>query len=285
MTGRFVISIAAAVLFLAGCESRVLKRMDICPGKGSVSEAMAALRSHSQNAVPLRANGQCRMEYYVQGKKKPQSESLSVKLWIDPPLNIYLQADKAVIPKAVVLGSNKDEFWLAIRPKEISRYYWGKWSDQDTSEGPMLNPRTLLEALGIWEVDTQQDWSLSNEGAFDILSKREHGVITKKIYVYSCDYRVRRIEFFDSKGRPVAGAELDKYEEVSDGFFVPSVIEVTSQGQKTEDSFCITINLQSIKPAEITEQRRAALFRRQDNPRGFKHVRQIVGGKWIEEPQ
>jgi len=285
MPGKLVLSIAAAALLLAGCDSRVLKRMDICPGKGSASEAMAALRSHSENAAPLRANGQCRMEYYVEGKKKPQSESLSVKLWIDPPLNIYLQADKAVIPKAVVLGSNKDEFWLAIRPKEISRYYWGKWSDQDTSEGPMLNPRTLLEALGIWEVDTQQDWSLSNEGAFDILSKREHGVITKKIYVYSCDYRVRRIEFFDSKGRPVAGAELDKYEEVSDGFFVPSVIEVTSQGQKTEDSFSITISLQSIKPAEITEQRRTALFRRQDNPRGFKHVRQIIGGKWIEEPQ
>lgn len=285
MPGRFVIFIAATALILAGCESRILKRMDICPGKTSISDALATLRSHSQNITPLKSDGQCRIEYYVEGKKKPQSENLSVKLWIDPPHNIYLQADKAVIPKAVVLGSNEDEFWLAIRPKEISRYYWGKWSDQDTSEGPMLNPRTLLEALGIWEIDTEQDWSLSNEGAFDILSKKEHGVVTKKIYIYSCEYRIRRIEFFDSKGRPVAGAELDKYQEVSDGFFVPGVIEVTSQGQKTEDSFSITINLQSIKPAEITEQRRKLLFKRQEKPRGFKHVRQIIGGRWIEEPQ
>ncbi|MFH1718830.1 MAG: hypothetical protein ABIF19_15855 [Planctomycetota bacterium] len=284
MPGRLVLSIAATALILAGCQSHILERMETCPGKGSVSEALAALQSHSQNMAPLKADGQCRMEYYVEGKKKPQSENLSVKLWVDPPLNIYLQADKAVIPKAVVLGSNEDEFWLAIRPKEISRYYWGKWSDQDTSEGPVMNPRTLLEALGIWEVDTEQDWSLSNEGAFDILSKREHGVVTKKIYVYSCEYRVRRIEFFDSNGRPVAGAELDKYEEVSDGFFVPSVIEVTTQGRQTEDSLSITINLQSVKPAEITEQRRNLLFGRQ-KPRGFKHVRQIVGGKWIEEPQ
>jgi len=284
MPGRFVLSVAAAALILSGCESRILERMEICPGKGSVSEALAALQSHSQNMAPLKADGQCRMEYYVEGKKKPQSENLSVKLWVDPPHNIYLQADKAVIPKAVVLGSNEDEFWLAIRPKEISRYYWGKWSDQDTSEGPVMNPRTLLEALGIWEVDTEQDWSLSNEGAFDILSKRENGVITKKIYVYSCEYRVRRIEFFDSNGRPVAGAELDKYEEVSDGFFVPGVIEVTTLGQQTEDSLSIAINLQSVKPAEITEQRRNLLFGRQ-KPRGFKHVRQILGGKWIEEPQ
>jgi len=285
MPGRFVIFITAAALLLAGCESRILERMDICPGKSSVSEALAELRSHSQNITPLKADGQCRIEYYVEGKKKPQSENLSVKLWIDPPHNLYLQGDKAVIPKAVVLGSNKEEFWLAIRPKEISRYYWGKWSDQDTSEGPMLNPRTLLEALGIWEIDTRQNWSLTNEGAYDILSEKENGVITKKIYIYSCEYRVRRIEFFDSDGRPVAAAELDKYREVSDDFFVPSVIEVTSQGGNTEDSFSIKINLQSIKPAEITEQRRTILFKRQEKPRGFKHVRQIIGGKWIEEPQ
>ncbi len=285
MPGKFVISIAAAVLFFAGCESRILKRMDICPGKTSVAEAMATLQSHSQNITPLKASGQCRIEYYVEGKKKPQSENFSVKLWIDPPHNMYLQADKAVLPKAVVLGSNEDEFWLAIRPKEISLYYWGKWSDQDIAEGPMLNPRTLLEALGIWEIDTEKDWSLSNEGAYDILSKKEHGVVTKKIYVYSCEYRVRRIEFFDSEGRPVAGAELDKYEEVSDGFFVPGTIEVTSLGRKTEDSFSIKINLESIKPAEIIEQMRTALFKRQDKPRGFKHVRQIIGGKWIEEPR
>ncbi|MHC4426348.1 MAG: hypothetical protein ACYSYV_09650 [Planctomycetota bacterium] len=285
MPGKIIPSIAAAIFILAGCAPDIREPMDICPGKGSAVEALAALQSHSQNMVSLKANGQCRLEYYVEGKKKPQRENFSVRLWVNPPAEIYLQGDKALVPKAIVLGSNEREFWLAIRPKEISIYCWGNWSEQGSSEGPLMNPKTLLEALGIGEVDVEQDWSLSNEGAFDILEKRERGVTTKKIYIYSCEYQVRRIEFFDQEGQAVASAELGKYKEVSEGFSVPALIRVTTHApDNAEDSLSITLDLKSIKPAEITERRRELLFKRRP-PRGFKHVRKIVNGKWIEEPQ
>jgi len=77
--------VSAAILILAGCESRIRQPMEICPGKDSVADALAALKSQSQNVVPLRANGQCRLEYYVEGKKKPQRENFNVKLWVNPP--------------------------------------------------------------------------------------------------------------------------------------------------------------------------------------------------------
>jgi hypothetical protein len=285
MPGKIILSFAAAILILAGCAPEIREPMEICPGKKSAVEALAALQSQSQNMVPLKANGQCRLEYYVEGKNKPQRENLSVRLWVNPPVEIYLQGDKALVPKAVVVGSNEREFWLAIRPKEISIYCWGNWSEQDSSEGPLMNPKTLLEALGIGQVDEQQDWSLSNEGAFDILEKRERGVTTKKIYIYSCQYQVRRIEFFDQDGQAVASAELGKYKEVSEGFSVPAMIKVTTHApDNEEDSLSITLDLKSIKPAEIAEQRRNLLFKRRP-PRGFKHVRRIINGKWIEEPQ
>jgi hypothetical protein len=285
MPGKIIVSIAAAILTLAGCAPDIREPMEICPGKESAVEALAALQSHSQNMVSLKANGQCRLEYYVEGKKKAQRENLSVRLWVNPPVEIYLQGDKALVPKAIVVGSNEREFWLAIRPKEISIYCWGNWSEQDSSEGPLMNPKTLLEALGIGQVDVEQDWSLSNEGAFDILTKRERGVTTKKIYIYSCQYQVRRIEFFDQEGQAVASAELGKYKEVSEGFSVPALIKVTTHApDNAEDSLSITLHLKSIKPAEITGPRRDLLFKRR-LPRGFKHVRRIVNGKWIEEPQ
>lgn len=283
MLRRCIPPVVAAMLILAGCAPEIQKRLDICPGKESAAEALAALRAHSQNMTPLKAGGQCRLQYYLEGKKKPQSENLSINLWVNPPLEIYLQGNKPLLSKAVVLGSNEREFWLSISPKEISTHWWGQWSQQGSSEGPLINPKTLLEALGIGEIDESQDWSLSNKGAFDVLTKRERGVVTKKVYIYACDDQVRRIEFFDSSGQAVARAELDKYQEVSPGFFIPASIKLTTQGRRSgQDALSISLDLEGIKPTEISPPQRKYLFERRP-PQGFKHIRRIVNGKWVEE--
>lgn len=282
MSERLITSLLAAILILAGCTPQIRQPTKICPGKDSVDEAIAALQSHAQNAVSLKAHGDCRLEYYVEGKKKPQRESLNIKLRVNPPAEIYLQGDKPLVSKAIVVGSNEQEFWLAIKPKEISRYYWGLWSEQDSGGGLVINPRTLLEALGIEQIDAGQDWSLSNEGPFDILTKQQQGVVTKKIHIFSCDYRVRKIEFFDTKGRLIASAELDRYKEVSEGFFVPALIKVTTFARNDEEyPFSITLNLTSIKS---NKKWPSLLFKRRE-PKGFKHVGRIANGRFIEQPQ
>lgn len=276
---------AAGILILVGCAPEVRKPLEICPGKDSVAEAVSALESHWQNMVPLKANGQCLLEYYVEGKQKPQKEKFSVKLWVNPPVEMYLQGDVTLVPKAIVLGSNQDEFWLSVRAKEISTYWWGEWSQQDSSLTLMINPKTLLEALGIAAVDAQPNWSLSNEGAFDVLTKRERGVVTKKIYVYSCDYLVRKIEYFDVYGQVAVVAELDKYKQVLEGFFVPASIKIIERADDNpKESLSITLDLKSIKSTKITAKQQNVLFNR-PQPRGIKRVIRIVGGNWIEQPQ
>jgi hypothetical protein len=274
---------AAVLSGAAGCAPKMAAPLAVCPGKTSTDDALAVLRSHSQNVIPFKANGQCHLKYYVEGKKKPQSESLDVKLWVNPPMEIYLQGDKPLIAKAIVLGSNEREFWLAISPKEISLYCWGQWSQQNASEGPAINPRTLVESLGIGEAQTTEDWSLSNKGTFDILTKQEQGVTTRRIYVYSCDYRVRKIEFFGADGRVVARAELEDYQEVSNGFFVPAMIKITTQGRdRDEDSLSIALNPGSIKPVKITEPLRKAIFNLPPR-KGFANVHRIVNGKLVPD--
>jgi hypothetical protein len=283
MSRKLIQYVTAVILLLAGCEAKIRKPTQICPGKNSVAEALAALRSQSKQVVPLKANGQCRLEYYVEGKKKPQRENLDVKLWVSPPDELYMQGDKALVPKAVVLGSNEQEFWLAIRPKEI--YWWGYWSEQDLSEGLVINPRMLLESFGIGDIETQQDWSLSNEGPYDVIAKKQDDVVAKKIYIYSCDYRVRRIEFFNKDGVSVADAELDRYDEVSNGFSIPSLIKVTTYAEESgEVSFSITLNLKSIKPATIIEAQRKLLFKPPPH-RGFTNIYRIINGKWFKQNQ
>ena len=280
MIRRSIPLIISAIL-ITGCAFEKKEHLIICPGKSSVTSALFSLRLNSQNIVPVKANGDCRLRYYVEDSKKPRSENFSIKLYLKPFNDIYLQGDKTLIPRAFVLGSNENEFWLAIKPKEISKYWWGRWSEQDSVYGFIINPKTLLEGLGISEIDIEQDWSLSNEGPFDILTRRDYGKITKKIYIYSCDYRIRKIEYFDPDENVTASVEMSKYKEISEGFFMPSIMEITTNTQ--DDPISIALNLKSIKPAESKEVENALFYRRA--PRGFKQVYRVVGGEWIEQSE
>jgi len=285
---------AAAILIFAGCAPEIQKPVEVVPGKESVAEALSVLKARSQNAVPLLAKGRCLLRYYDTDKKKHKKEPLTVRVLVKPPIEIYLQGDATLVHKAIVLGSNEREFWLLLKPKEISKYWWSQWSEQDSSEGLLINPRTVFEALGIMDIDAEENWSLSNEGAFDVLTRREPpfllsqestGVVTKKIYIYSRDYLVKKIVYLDSQGRAIAYTELDGYREVSERFFVPTSIKIIAFGQNDgEESLSINLDLKSIKPVKFTERQQNVYF----NPppqRGFKHILVNEGGKWIEQQQ
>jgi len=276
---------AAAILIFAGCAPEIQKPVEVVPGKESVAEALSVLKARSRNAVPLLAKGRCLLRYYDTDKKKHKKEPLTVRVLVKPPVEIYLQGDATLVNKAIVLGSNEREFWLLLKPKEFSTYWWGQWSEQDSSEELLINPRTVFEALGIMEIGAEENWSLSNEGAFDVLTRRERSVVIQKIYIYSLDYLVRKIEYFDSNGQAVAYTELEGYKEVSDGFFVPALINIIAYRQnKGEDSLSINLDLKSIRAVKFNERQQNVYF----NPppqRGFKHILVNEGGKWIEQQQ
>jgi hypothetical protein len=270
-------------IILIGCAPKMQKPLLICPGKETTADALVALQSQSQNMTSLYAKGKSRLRYYDE-KGKKRKESLDVKILVKSFDEIYLRGDMSIVPKAIILGSNKREFWLAIKPKEISAYWWGRWSELDSSQNILINPKTLLEALGITRIDIGADWSLSNEGPFDILTQRRKGKVVKKIYIYCCDYSIRKIEYFNADGKVIARVELQEYKEVTDNFSVPSLIEVTTYGSdKKEDSFSITFNLKSIQPREITA-RQNELFERPPS-KGYKNLYKLENGSWIEFQQ
>jgi hypothetical protein len=282
MARKFITATAAAILILSGCAPELRHPKRICPGKQSLAQSLDSLRSNSDNIVPLNATGRCRARFYIEDKK--YKESFPVKLWVNPPAQIRLHGDLFLNPRGIVLGSNEREFWLAIKPKEISTYQWGLWSEQNSSERLIINPKTLLEALGIAAVGSDETWSLSNEGAFDVLTQRnDQGGIIKKVYIYSCDYRVSKIEYFNADGEPVVVAELYKHKEMSKGFFVPRAIKITTYAEAgREDSVIIT--LKSVTPDKFDEKKQDVYFNRR-KPRGFKHVYKIINGNMIEQSQ
>ena len=271
------------VFGFAGCAAEMKKPTHLCPGKKSAAESLALLEQRAENIVPLKATGQCLLQYYDEDKKL-KKENFPVKLWANPPSEIYLQGDLAFDPKGIVLGSNEDEFWLAMKPKEISGYWWGRWSAGHYLDNMMIGPQILLEALGIVRVGPQENWLLLNEGGFDVLVKRQGTAENKRIDIYNCDYLIRRIEYFDA-GQPAAVAELAEYKEVIKGFFVPSVIKIVNLSEDNgEDLVSISLNLGSIKPASFTEKQRKRLFTRPE-PKGFKHIYKIFESDMIEQSQ
>jgi hypothetical protein len=241
--------------------------------------------SRAQNTVALKANGQCLLEYYVEGKK--HKENFPVKLWVNPPVEVYLQGDVAFDPRGLVMGSNEREFWLSIKPQDISSYWWGLWSEGGYNERLVISPKIMLEALGITAVDSsesgEKNWSLSNEDGFDVLTQHsDEGQPVKKLYISNCDYLVRKIEYFYKNNEVMVTAELEKYKEVIEGMFVPASVKITKvAGVNRGDS--VKITLDSIKKAEFPEKLRSRLFTRL-GPQGFKHVYKVVNGNIVEQP-
>ncbi len=277
----------AATLILTGCAEQIRQPTRVCPGKETAIAALAALESRSQKVAPLKANGQCRLEYYADGKLK--KENFPVKLWLNPSTEIYMQGDIAFDPRGIVLGSNEDEFWLAIRLKEISSYWWGAWAEVGSVEGLLLDPRVVLEALGIMAVASDKEdaknWSLSKEGVFDVLTRRnDKSGIIKNIYIYNCDYSVRKIQYFNIDDESELVVELYKYKKIVEDFFAPRIIRISRHSANIEYQAKISLRLTSIKPTSISSKQRNILFNHPE-PKRFKHLFVNVDGKWIEQRQ
>lgn len=283
---RLLAAVLVAVLIVAGCGPPERGPERICPGAESANKALFELRLRWESAVAVKATGHCRLKLHSPDKE--HDEGFPVRVWVNPPNEICLQGDIAFNPKGIVLGANADKFWLVTRPKELRRYWWGRWDRQGGLNSQLaISPRLLLEAVGVVAVgpdaDTSGRWSLSNEGAYDVLIRLNRaGEIVKKVYVYNCDRRVSRIEYFDADGRTAATTELDKYRDVAEGFAVPTeIVMVKYRTDGKADSAKIT--LRSVKPANLSDKARQKLFTLPPE-RGLEPV-EIVDGKPLVEPQ
>jgi hypothetical protein len=271
-------------LILSGCAIEPPKPIEVVPGKASVSEALSVLKARSEKAVPLLARGSCVFEFYDPEKKKRKKEQLAVLVLMQPPIEIYLQGDATFLKKALILGSNEREFWLLLKPKEVSTYWWGTWSEQESYEGFIINPLTLFEALGFFEIGSERNWSLSSKGIYDVLTQRSRGVVVKRMHISKHGYLINKIEYFDSAGRALAMAELKNYRKLAGGFYVPASIKIVTYKQEGgAEPLGITFNLSTIKPKTLSE-RQQTVFNRPP-AEGFENVLRNEGGKWFKENQ
>ena len=277
-----VLIIIWAALFLTSCAPIVIEPAKICPGRKTATQAILKLKSQWQNSEPFKATGQCKWEGYDE-KGVKRKENFAVRLWLQPPDNFCLHGDVFFNSSGIVLGANASEFWLTAKPKEIRGYFWGQRDIDDVSQQLLIGPENLFEALGAVKV-SNTNTVLSNRLGFDILTKKGiRNLPLKKIFINTCSYLVKRIEYFDNAGRLRATAEMDDHKKLTEGFFVPRRIKINRIDQAGKnDIFLITLNSVNLK--EIKPKARHVLFNRPDTA-GFEMIMKFAPslGRFIEE--
>ncbi|MBM4026310.1 MAG: outer membrane lipoprotein-sorting protein [Planctomycetes bacterium] len=271
-------------MLLAGCAAQQ-PALRVCPGKATAAEALQTLAARAQSAIPVRASGRAAITYHVPDRRKPEQHAMGMQLRLNPPSEVYLQGGIAVDERAVVMGSNQEQFWLALRPREISSYYLGEWQEVRDFEGLMMSPMVVLEAVGIVvEPETMEDaasWTLRQEGAYDVLTRRdERGRPVKRLHIYACDYTIRKIEYFDPRGRVAAVAQLGGYQAVAEGFQTPTRIDIVSTrpDQRTDS---IRIEIGTVRPTPFTDKQREGLFQPPRDLNRYERIYHLKEGQWV----
>lgn len=262
---------ALGVVSLVGCAGPEPVREIGRPikGMGDITDAIAALDLHRNNVLPLSASGDLKYFYFENGKKKPEPK-LDSSLRFAPPKRLYF-GSKSIVGEAIRLGSNDDEFWFQMKPKEISKYWWGKWSQLERCPSNLLiSPESMLDALGMVKVD--RSWLLIDYKGTDALVKiGTNGMIAKKIFVNRRGYVVSRIEYYDKKGLIIAAVDIDDYRHANEGSPVPAKIDIatynTDSGEVMAKIEIRLKNLKFLEPGKIGKK----LFVRPE-PKGFKDV-------------
>ncbi|MHC4843519.1 MAG: hypothetical protein ACYTEE_06930 [Planctomycetota bacterium] len=253
-----------------------------CPGKEAPAYALKTLISKIQEVSAIKGHGQCLIRY--QTEEKTEKLNFPIKLWAQPPDNFYLQGDIAFDPRALVVGSNEEEFWLSIKPKEISGYWWGQWQDGNRTETLLISPKMLLDVLGITPIDysATQAWTLANDGVFDILTQIDgSGKLRQKIYVYCCDYTIRKVEYYDVDEELAAIVKMDKFKEFSQDLTAPTLINIVSN-KEADPHVDIYIRLAAVSPTQLDQKQQQFLFVLPPN-RKFENIYRIIDGQAVEQ--
>lgn len=269
------------LVICVGCGRLIQRGGKICPGAGSAGELLTALAEQTDKAKAFRVSGgRCKWEERRADGKR-ESESFRFRLWVNPPAEVYFQGETAFDVRGIALGTNAEEYWVAIRPKEVSSYWWGRWSERSGFGDLKISPGILLEALGVIEIDSEGKLELAREKGFDELTAGEVGGWSRKLRIFNCSGRISEIAYLDAGGETAAIVKLDKYTKVSEGFFIPRKIDIVNYGDgDTIDSFSLAIG--SVKVCRFNEMQKEEMFKRPE-PRGFEHVFRVINGRIFEE--
>ena len=139
----------------------------------------------------------------------------------------------------------------------------------------------MLRGLGIIEIENENEWSLSKQRGFGVLTKDGGKGELQKLYISNCDYTVKRIEYLDDNSQVGLAVELSNYKKMPAGGMVAFGLNIIkTDGDGKEESATITFS--SIKEFDFTEKQKERLFTRPES-QGFEHVYKFIDSEFVEQ--
>ncbi len=270
---------AAVLLFGGGCEPALKPplgpEIELLKGKPDIAAAVAAINAHRQFVKPIQSGGNCLIEWF-DDDGKPQSEKPTIQLRLVPPDHLFFKGD-IIVGEAIRFGTNAEEFWFRIKPKEVSSYWWGKRATARACGGQgQLGPESLLEALGVVEID--YTWTLSSRPGYDILTLQGDAELpVKRIHVDWRDYLIRKIEHFDESGKTSVVVNMSKYTDGTGelaGIVVPTRI-IIAYLNMPNGGLLTDIKLRDLKPFHPTEAKMKGKLFALPPTRGFENIYEL----------
>ncbi len=276
----FIVAAATAgVLLFGGCQAPLKEplgpEIELLKGKPDIAAAVAAINAHRQFVKPIRAGGNCLIEWYDDDGKK-HKENPGIQLRLVPPDHLYFSGD-ILGGEAIRFGTNAEEFWFRIKPKEVSSYWWGKRAVARACGGQgQLGPESLLEALGVVEID--QTWTLSSKPGYDILTlKDDAGLPVKRIHVDWRDYLVRKIEHFNGSGKTSVVVNMSRYTDGTGklaGIVVPTRIAIVYLNMPN-GGLLTDMTLRDLKPFSPSKAQMNGKLFTLPPTKGFKNIYEL----------
>jgi len=256
LAGVLLLSVAG----LSGCGFVGRSRLAV-PGRATFEEAASALREQAAGFEPTQINGTCKLEYRDEDGKWRRLSPFDMKLWLEPPYNLYAEIFAAFGPEGkIFFGANQESFWLSIKP-EINTYWFGRWNDMQDVTELELDPRVVLESLGMIQFAPHETWQLENQRGQDVLicSDTASGREIKRLFVNTKKYQLSRILYYDELGEVSVAVEMERYKVVDGKNGIPTGIRVTRYVDNKREGR-VTFALKQGRLRKFTDMHRRRMF-------------------------
>lgn len=253
-----------AACVLAGCGGNLKPAAPVCPGKNTVSEAMAVMTAGPQT-ISFRASASCIIEF-TDMESGHHKETFDAKMILAEPNRLTMAGDKF---GPILLGVNSRQFWMYVKPG-LDTGWWGDTLDAaGCGEKLGFNPMVLLEVLG--RQDTSGDWQLDNHNGLTVLSRSSLDRSgSKRIVINNCTGLAERLEYTNRYGQLIVSADMDDYQRLDNGRMVPQQIEMRHFKDGKIDAF-LSLRLKKIEAFAPTEKQMMRMDSR-PSPAGYKQV-------------
>jgi hypothetical protein len=242
-----IIYILNLLFFIGGCGPQ----KKTCPALATGLEGRQILADYSARVKPIKATGNCTLNY-VNEKGKKISQAFPIRIWFISNEKFCIYGDILFNPRGICFAVSDGSYWAYVRP--MGFFVSG---NVDRAGGDFFtNPSLLVDFLNPPMQDCEK-MAFTRNG---IVCKDKEKHTQKKIYLDTCTQTADRIIYSGQNSKSTLAIKAEKYEKVKDAdFLFPNKLSYEYLDKKNGKNF-LELKLDSVKLWQPEQPQIKALF-------------------------